>query len=129
MIGENNRLNSWRDAGNFCCEFFISTQELESTMKSEFYTGDRYIEQIKVLFNEFNLALSSVLADYFMLKGKHEFQVSVGRITLKENQSIVLNEFQIPSSFVPLISKDVVQPKNAQAMTQSSSRILKLMIT
>ena len=62
-------------------------------MKQEQYNNELNTEQIKVLCNEFNLALSSMLADYYMLNGKHEFQVSVGRITLKDNQAVVPNAF------------------------------------
>ena len=73
IIGEHQSIENWKDLGNFGCEFFVSTRELEYTMKQEQYIGDLYTAQIKILFNEFNLSLSSMVADYYMLKEKHEF--------------------------------------------------------
>ena len=104
ITGFDNSFFNFETFGSFGTELYVNTKELESLMKQEGYDDAATVAQLKILFNEFNLALSVILADTLLVKEKHEFQVSVGRITLKQNQNTVKCEYQIPASFIPLIS-------------------------
>ena len=104
VTGYNNSFFNYENYGNFGTELYVNTKELESTMKQEGFSSIRDTPQLKILFNELNLALSVMLSDLLLLKEKHEFQVSVGRISLKEIQMSVKSEYQVAASFIPLVS-------------------------
>lgn len=44
------------------------------------------IAQAVAISSEFNLALSVMFTDYIVLKAKHDFMVSVGKISLRDSQ-------------------------------------------
>lgn len=81
-------------------------------MRSEYYTSRHLIAQAESQFMEFNLALSMLQTDLFVIKGKQEFMLAVGRTTMRENQTKVKTEYLLPSSMFPLVCKDNVLPSN-----------------
>ena len=53
-------------------------------MRNEFY-ADGLSTQAAALCGEFNLALSFLMTDHLILKGKQDFMVSIGKIALRES--------------------------------------------
>ena len=57
ITGYNNSFFNYENYGNFGTELYVNTKELESTMKQEGFSSIRDTPQLKILFNELNLAL------------------------------------------------------------------------
>ena len=71
--------------GQLGSKFYVSTNELEYALKSEYYTNHYFVAQAIAGNAEFNLALSVMLSDHLILKAKQDFIVSIGKISLRDS--------------------------------------------
>ena len=53
-----------------------------------------------------------MVTDIAILNAKNEFIKHIGKITLKENVTINKPEYLVASSLFPLVTKEVIQPKD-----------------
>lgn len=70
--------------GSLGPSFYVSTKEIDYSLKQECYKNQSFIGQAFSVYSEFNLALSVMLTDHFVLKAKHDFMVSIGKISLRD---------------------------------------------
>ena len=101
-----------------------------NAMRSEFYSSSSFVAQAVAISSEFNLALSVMLADHFVLRAKHDYLLSVGKITLRDTQQLDSKaEHLVSMSFLPLVSKDVALPvANQEAFAKHSSQLTKMLV-
>lgn len=74
--------------GGLGSEFNVSTGELMYVMTREFYNSPPFIQQVRALFMEFNLAMSSLHTDAELVKAKQEFMLQIGRITHRDSKEV-----------------------------------------
>lgn len=109
-------------------QLYVSTKELEYALRQEFYINQHLVGQAVQICSEFNLALSVMLCDHFVLKAKQDFMIAVGKIALRDAQSISKAEQHVPMSFLPLINRDANSSMNTDAFKRDSSELTKVLI-
>jgi hypothetical protein len=123
---DETALKQWRSLGSLGSEFYISTGELRYVMNREFFNSLYFIEQVRALLMEFNLAMSSLHTDAELVKAKQEFVLQVGRITHRDCKEV--GDVLMQASMLPLISADSVGLGNEEQASKFASQIIRVML-
>ena len=71
--------------GQLGCKLYASSKEFDYALNSEFYENPYFVAQAIACTLEYNLALSVMLSDQFILRSKQDFIVSIGKISLRDS--------------------------------------------